>query len=247
MSAAGIRTGTRRGAAKPARLAADVAKPRKGALDPIGRQSLSAIAYDKLRKALMTGELQPGERLNGRSLATRLGTSLTPVREALLQLVTEGTLEMEAGRSISVPVLTRAAYIELRDIRVTVEGMGAERAAAVIRPAAIAKLAQLHEKLTAAKARGDFAAALRWNEAFHLDLATAAEMPRLLKLVEGLWSQSGPFLNNLFAKSGVTVADPHPHILVLEALRKRDGAAAAAAIREDILRGGANLLDSLAG
>lgn len=218
-----------------------------GVLDPIGRQSLSAIAYDKLRKALMTGELQPGQRLNGRTLATQLGTSLTPVREALLQLVTEGTLEMQAGRSISVPVLTRAAYLELRDLRMAVEGMGAERAAAVISKPAIAKLAQIQEKLAAAKARRDFAAALRWNEAFHIDLATAAEMPRLLKLVEGLWSQSGPFLNNLYARSGVTVSDPHPHVLVLDALRQRDGAAAAAAIRKDILDGGTNLLESLAG
>lgn len=216
-----------------------------GALDPIGRQSLSAIAYDKLRKALMTGELQPGQRLSGRNLATRLGTSLTPVREALLQLVAEGTLEMEAGRSISVPVLTRSAYLELRDIRVSVEGLGAERAAAVITPAAIAKLAQVHERLTAAKAKGDFAAALRWNEAFHIGLATAAGMPRLLKVVEGLWSQSGPFLNYLFARSSVTVSEPHPHTLLLEALRRRDGAAAAAAIRRDILEGGANLLERL--
>jgi len=217
------------------------------ALDPIGRQSLSAIAYDKLRKALMTGELQPGQRLNGRTLATRLGTSLTPVREALLQLVTEGTLEMRAGRSISVPVLTRAAYLELRDLRMTIEGMGAERAAAVISKPAIARLAQVQEKLATAKARHDFAAALRWNEAFHIELATAAGMPRLLKLVESLWSQSGPFLNNLYARSNVTVADPHPHVLVLEALRRRDGTAAAEAIRTDIMEGGTNLLESLAG
>jgi DNA-binding GntR family transcriptional regulator len=221
--------------------------PSGAALDPIGRRSLSAIAYDKLRKALMTGELQPGQRLSGRILATRLGTSLTPVREALLQLVTEGTLEMEAGRSISVPVLTRSAYLELRDIRVSVEGLGAERAAEVIPKGAIDQLAQIHESLIAAKAKGEFAAALRWNEAFHIGLATAAGMPRLLKVVEGLWSQSGPFLNYLFARSSVTVSEPHPHphMLVLEALHRRDSAAAAAAIRQDILGGGANLLERL--
>nr|WP_314074657.1 GntR family transcriptional regulator [uncultured Roseococcus sp.] len=216
-----------------------------GALDPIGRQSLSAIAYEKLRKALMTGELHPGLRLNGRALATRLGTSLTPVREALLQLVAEGALEMQAGRSISVPMLSRTAYLELRDLRMTVEGMGAERAAAAITPGGIAKLAQTHEKLAAAKLRKDLASSLKWNEAFHIGLATAAEMPRLLKIVEGLWSQSGPFLNYLFGEQGVTVADPHPHLLVLEALRRRDGAAAAAAIRQDILEGGTNLLAHL--
>ncbi|WP_207538775.1 GntR family transcriptional regulator [Sabulicella rubraurantiaca] len=222
------------------------AKPAPRALDPIGRRNLGTLAYEKLRKALTTGELRPGERLNGRDLAMRLGTSLTPVREALLQLTAEGALEMQAGRYFTVPMLTRAAYLELRELRMAMEGMGAERAAERITQSGLNRLAQVHEKLMQAKAKEDFTAALRWNEEFHLLLAGAAGMPRLLKLVEGLWSQSGPFLNYLFDSAGATVPDPHPHVLVLKALRERDGVAAATAIRRDILEGGAKLLPHLA-
>ena len=56
----------------------------------VARNSLSEQAYQQIRKALMVGELKPGQKLNGRDIAVRLGTSLTPVREALLQMVAEG-------------------------------------------------------------------------------------------------------------------------------------------------------------
>ena len=222
-------------------------KPGAPALEQVVRANLAAQAHGKLRKALSTGELRPGERLNGRALAARLGTSLTPVREALLQLVAEGALEMQAGKAFTVPVPTRGAYLELRDLRLVLEGMGAERAAAAITPAALARLATAHRKLSAAQERGDFAGALRWNEEFHLGLAAAAGLPRLLRLIEGLWIQSGPFLNGLRADWPHTVADPHPHVLVLQALEARDGAAAAAAIRRDILEGGEGPLRRLEG
>lgn len=222
-------------------------KARSPALEQVVRANLGAQAHGKLRKALSTGELRPGERLNGRALAARLGTSLTPVREALLQLVAEGALEMQAGKAFTVPVPTRAAYLELRDLRLVLEGMAAERAAVAISPLALTRLATAHRKLCAAKERGDFAGALRWNEEFHLGLAAAAGMPRLLRLVEGLWIQSGPFLNDLRADWPHTVAEPHPHLLVLQALDARNGQAAAAAIRRDILEGGEGPLRRLEG
>jgi GntR family colanic acid and biofilm gene transcriptional regulator len=102
------------------------------AFEAVERSSLSRQAYNQLRKALMVGELQPGQKLSGREIALRLGTSLTPVREALLQLVAEGVLELRTGHSVTVPLPTRAVYTELRDIRVQTEGLGAERAAALI-------------------------------------------------------------------------------------------------------------------
>ena len=58
---------------------------RGEAFEAVERSSLSRQAYNQLRKALMLGELQPGQKLSGREIALRLGTSLTPVREALLQ------------------------------------------------------------------------------------------------------------------------------------------------------------------
>lgn len=211
------------------------------------RSSLSNQAYQQIRKALMVGELKPGQRLSGREIALRLGTSLTPVREALLQLVSEGVLDARAGQSVTVPHPTRVVYAELRDIRMEVEGLGAARAAARIGISGIAELAATHDRLMQAKRAGDFGLALRHNEAFHLGLARESGMPRLFRAVESLWTQSGPFLNFLFSgpECWADNREPHCHLKVLEALRRRDEPAARAAIVEDIVAGGAPLMARL--
>lgn len=217
------------------------------ALASIGRRSLSEEAYRRVRRALTTGELQPGQRLNIREMAEAFGTSATPVREALLQLVTEGVLELRAGRAILVPSPTREAYLELRDMRVALEGLGAARAAEKAVPAAIEKLEGLHEKLVAAKARRDFKAALRWNESFHLALCREAGMPRLLRTVEGLWAQTGPLLNLLYSPTGQDPAPAgiHGHLKVVDALRRRDPDGARQAIVDDIIGGSGDLVQRL--
>lgn len=211
------------------------------------RDSLSAKAYAKIRQALMTGELKPGQKLSGREIAIRLGTSLTPVREALLQLVAEGVLEARSRQSITVPIPTRSVFAELRDIRVEVEGLGGERAATLATEAAINELAALHDALVKAKAEGDYPLALRCNQAFHLGLCREARLPRLFKIVEGLWAQSGPFLNFLYsdAEKWPVPEGAHDHIAVIEAMRRRDGAGARAAIVRDIVTGGAGLMRRL--
>jgi DNA-binding GntR family transcriptional regulator len=214
----------------------------------VERTSLSGQAYQQIRKALMIGALKPGQKLSGRELAARLGTSLTPVREALLQLVAEGVLESRTGHSITVPTLARADYLELRDLRVEVEGLGARRAAAQATPELIERLGELHVELVAAKAQRRFDDALRWNEAFHLALARGANMPRLLRIVESLWAQSGPFLNFLYGEDDVTppAGSVHGHFKVVEALRAGDPDAAAEAITVDIIGAGEALVRRLA-
>lgn len=214
----------------------------------VERTSLSGQAYQQIRKALMIGALKPGQKLSGRDLAARIGTSLTPVREALLQLVAEGVLESRTGHSITVPTLTRADYIELRDVRVEVEGLAARRAALQVTSELIGRLEELHAALVTAKAERRFDDALRWNEAFHLALARGANMPRLLRVVESLWAQSGPFLNFLYGddSSAQNTGVMHGHVRVINALRAGDADAAAEAIAADIIGGGDDLVRRLA-
>jgi DNA-binding GntR family transcriptional regulator len=210
----------------------------------VQRHSLSDQAYGLIRKALMTGQLKPGQKISSREMAERLGTSLTPVREALLHLVAEGVLESHTGRSVRVPILTKSDYLELRDLRVEVEGLGAARAATQISPEGIKQLQDIHDRLSRAKAERRFDDALRWNEAFHINVARESRMPRLVRVVESLWAQSGPFLNFLYndAEPFPETGRPHPHALLIEALQRRDSEAARDAITQDIIRGGESLI-----
>jgi GntR family colanic acid and biofilm gene transcriptional regulator len=83
--------------------------------------TLAEQAYALLKNALIVGGLAPGQRLPLRSLCTQLGTSVTPIREALLRLTAASALEGYAYRVIRVPVLTRADLDELKCLRLELE------------------------------------------------------------------------------------------------------------------------------
>ena len=88
-------------------------------IQPIEQGSLSARAYVALREGLIAGQFRPGQRLVMQDLAERFGTSVTPVREACLRLVSERGLELRAGRFVTVPARTLARYLEVRSIRLS--------------------------------------------------------------------------------------------------------------------------------
>jgi GntR family colanic acid and biofilm gene transcriptional regulator len=87
------------------------------AIKPFEYTNLSAQAYASLREDLIAGSFRPGERLVMQDLAERLGTSVTPVREACLRLVSEQGLEIRSGRFITVPDLDLGSYLEIGVIR----------------------------------------------------------------------------------------------------------------------------------
>ncbi|RUX02541.1 GntR family transcriptional regulator, partial [Mesorhizobium sp. M2A.F.Ca.ET.037.01.1.1] len=90
-------------------------------LPEIQATSLSSQIYLRLRQELMSARLHPGDRLKIRGLAKQLGTSETPVREAIFQLVKDGALEMKPGYYIRVRRISLKEYLELRDIRLVLE------------------------------------------------------------------------------------------------------------------------------
>ncbi|MGO4319830.1 GntR family transcriptional regulator, partial [Agrobacterium sp. MCAB5] len=90
--------------------------------------SLSARIYTKLREGLIVGSFAPGERLLMQELAERLGTSVTPVREACLRLVSEQAFELRSGRFVVVPELSQDRYVQIKVIRTALEGLAAELA-----------------------------------------------------------------------------------------------------------------------
>lgn len=224
------------------------------ALRQIGRVSLAEQVHDELARGLSTGRFLPGTRLVVRDLAEVMGLSPTPVREALQQLVAEGALTQEAGRSFRVPEFTGSDYEELRSLRVMLEGEAAASAALRIGDEAIARLASIHEQLIAAKAAEDYKAAIFWNQAFHLGVSAESGNRRLLRLVNGLWLQMGPLLNMLYLRTGsdrqqdsdLAPEARHAHEVLLDAFRNRDPEAARAALQGDINGGSAEILDAIA-
>lgn len=214
---------------------------------PISKESLSQQAYLAIRGSLMRSRLRPGQKLVARQVADELGISVTPVRESLLRLVSEHALTMDERGTVVVPDLDLARSNEIRDLRTLVEGEGAARAAELATDAEIDHLEKIHAEYMAAERRKDFAAALAANENFHFSLCRMARSPALFRIVENLWMQFGPVLSYLYDNTGRRPFDgrTHGHVVVIEALRKRDPALAREAIKQDILIGGEAVLRKL--
>ena len=207
-------------------------------LEPVAAPSLSDIVYRQLSEKLMRGQLKPDQRLKVRDLAQALGVSETPVREAIFQLVRDGAVELKPRHYLRVRRLSLAQYMELREIRLQLEPLAAERALPAIDRAAIAELTRSHRSLIATEKARDFDRAVQANFDFHFGIYRRADMPRLIQILESLWIQVGPLLNLLYPFAHPTYAGRHQHELVLDALRRRDAGALGEAIRQDMIEGG---------
>ncbi|MEV6476755.1 GntR family transcriptional regulator [Streptomyces sp. NPDC051657] len=119
------------------------------ALSPMETTSLADQAYRRLRDAVREGSLRPGEKITERDLATRLGVSPTPVREALRQLVHEKVVERVGTRALRIADHSDSALSEIVEAEVRLSALMARLAA---RNATDAQLADLAEVLDQADA-----------------------------------------------------------------------------------------------
>lgn len=212
-------------------------------VQPIERENLSDKAYATIRDALMRGQLRPGERMRLRPLSTRFGISLTPMREALHRLVFERAMVLDGRGTVTVPHLTPEQLLEIRAIRMDLEGRAAAVATEKASGTEIAELERIHSRIRDHHAAADFESAINLNTEFHLVLCRSARMPIIYDVVEGMWVRCGPILSHLYDAPEPLGWNPHPHDRVIEALRNGDANAAREAIQFDIEAGGKGLLD----
>jgi DNA-binding GntR family transcriptional regulator len=189
-------------------------------------------AYAQLKDALIAGRFTPGQHVTLRSLCARLGTSVTPVREALLRLASAFALEYYGYRDVRIPVLSSADLDELQHLRLTLESLALRASQRSRRQVAEAR--RLHDRLSVGIDTinaVDFAvtaSALRRN------LLGLAEYPVLAPLIDRIWCRFGPAFTQVladptFRRELVTVqAD------LIAAIELRDLAAALQALEQEI-------------
>lgn len=224
-------------------------EPTKSTTDgwetPLPRENLGDRAYCAIRDALMAGQLKPGEKLLLRPLSQKFGISATPMREALLKLVSKEALSLDGRGTAVVPRLTAAQLKEIHAIRMMLEGYAASQAAQSASAEQIDMLAGIHDRLADAQSKRDFASAVHLNTEFHLYLCQISQCAITLEIVEALWMRCGPILSHLY-DDGLPFPETHPHTIVLDALREQDSKAARAAIERDIKYGGRVLYKAVA-
>ncbi len=220
------------------------ARPARRRLPRVVRQTLQTDVYNAIRHALMTGHFRPGEPLTLRDLAKALGTSMMPVRDALLRLVAEGALEMRPNRTAVLPLMTRTRLRQLYRMRVALDGMLVEEAAKHVTPADLKTLESLTERMDAAAASVNVNKYLELNQQFHFILYRASGESVLLRISEMLWLQVGPFIYFSLTELGMVMANKH-HRAALAALKRGDAKAACKAIESDVAEAAESIMDAL--
>ena len=203
--------------------------------------TLAEAAYERLAASLMEGGYVPGDRLATRTLAAQFGVSLTPAREAVLRLVSEGALELQNARTIVVPTLSVQQFKEVYCVRHALEPTVAKIAADQLTDEDTKALERSLERMTGHYARGDYRQAFRSNREFHFRIYAAAGMPLVLSFIQAAWLRVGPTFRLLYPTLAVPEDALRIHAEAISAVKAHDPTGLSVAIEKDLLRGEALL------
>ena len=150
---------------------------------------LRDVVFYTLRRAILTGQLKPGERLMEVHLAEKLGVSRTPIREAIRKLELEGLVTIIPRRGAEVAEITEKRLNDVLEVRRALDALGAELACERITGEEIRKLKKACEDFEKAAAGNDADAIAKADVAFHDIIIRAAGNQRLEQLVNNLAEQ----------------------------------------------------------
>jgi DNA-binding GntR family transcriptional regulator len=173
-----------------------------------------------VREAIVAGRLKPGERIRQQSLATELGMSPTPVREALRALVTEGWLKLIPHVGVSVADVNYDGIDEVYALREMIEGRLAAEAAQRITAAQLGQLRAINQDYREASTNDAAALTRELNFRFHETIWEAAGWPTAVGILHSLWVRA-PWV----AMSGVRGREERTfkeHQKVIAALKSGD-------------------------
>ncbi|REE98088.1 GntR family transcriptional regulator [Thermomonospora umbrina] len=215
-----------------------MASPRIGT-----RPQLSDEVAARLREMIMDGRVRPGEYLRLERLAAEFGISVTPVREALQSLRSQGFVQLEPRRGFVVAPLSRQ---DVKDLFWVQAGLAAElaaRAARTMTTGALKELTAIQHAMGRAVVDGRAPLVEEHNHGFHRSINLAA---RSAKLAWSLSSVARYVPRGLYGRLPEwprTALDDHEHVLA--ALRDADPTKAGAAMRVHVVRAGELLIAHL--
>ena len=217
-------------------------------MDETSPTGLANRLYEELTRAILTGELAPGEKLSEPAIARQHSASRAPVREALRRLQERGLVTYVVNQGVRVSRPSADEFLALLDVREAMEGMAARLAATNMSDTEIATL----ERLVAGHAREIERSPLKAylqddpDSDFHMKIAQGSGNPILADL---LCDQFYPRLK-LCRRMHRTVqgrgkAAWHEHVRIMEAIMQRDAELAEILMRRHVRAARAALQSAL--
>lgn len=187
---------------------------------PIEFTSVADIAYKRIRSWILGSELRPGCRVTIRSLAEWLGTSTTPVREALKRLQAENLIVSISRREFAVMKLSHDEVEEIFQIRLRLEQLAAEWAIQRVSIDSVDHLEGLLREMEQSTVTPQ-----QWrvlNRHFHGDFYALSDSEYLVDLIESAWERTEAYLAIYSVSVGGFSEANEQHRSILESIRLRD-------------------------
>jgi DNA-binding GntR family transcriptional regulator len=192
-------------------------------------ETKSDYAYRQVRDRILSGELQPGAVLQQRDLASKIGISTTPLREALRRLKSEGLVELDAHRDARIAPLRAEEARDLLELRKSLDPLAAGLAAQRRTNADIQAIRAAHESLEPLPthpAIGQLVA----HRNFHAAIYRASHNDLLIEALEGLWDKADRYRRLALQNDrgqGARDQKAHEHQLLVDFIASGDSDGAA--------------------
>jgi DNA-binding GntR family transcriptional regulator len=209
------------------------AAPALPLLKPVENLTLRDQVTQAVRNALMHGHLQPGQPVTVKSIATMVGASVMPAREAMNRLIAEGALELRPNRTVIVPAMSKQEFDELTDLRCHIEAQAAAHAVEWVTREDIQTLKALDKAMHAAVPGADVETYLSRNFEFHFHIYQLGTSKFFLSIIEKLWVRVGPLIRFSLDTSGFGQSTKL-HARVIRGLETKDSTLLRDAIQADI-------------
>lgn len=184
---------------------------------------LRDVVFNTLRKAILKGELKPGERLMEIALAERLGVSRTPVREAMRKLELEGLVVMIPRRGAQVANITEKDLNDVLEVRIALENLSIENACARMTEEQLAELWKAAKDFEATMAEeGNLVKLAEADVAFHEVIYKSSDNRRLNQVLNNLREQIYRYRVEYLKDEETRNLLVKEHEEIYEAIRNRD-------------------------
>ena len=194
--------------------------------DVLSRTFIRDDVYVSLRDWIVTGALEPGEKLKDKELATQLGVSRTPIREALRKLEDEGLVETAANRWTRVTPITLRDAETIYPIIQQLEELALTLAFSNLSPRHLQTMQAANSDLKMALRQNNPHAAMVADASFHQVLIDLANNPELSTILNQLKAKYQRIELAYFSEAGLLLASLEEHQQLISALKTKDLAAA---------------------
>jgi DNA-binding GntR family transcriptional regulator len=204
---------------------------------PLEHQTLEELAYRRIRRALVEGQLAPGQRIVASAVAKAGGISRIPVMQALRRLESEGFVRINPHKDVVVATLSPEEFRERFLLMAALEALCVREADGKIAPAVLKRLRALQEEIIAARAAGNTARAVAADSDFHRVLWETSGLRQVVQVLQNVWDRGEYYRVIMHARRGGFAKESlAEHEEILEALEAQDAARAAKAIERHRLQ-----------